>query len=94
MHAMRYRSVLLLTSIVGALNLSKLVWAGWLLAGVGTAIHGLTAEKLTFRRLGWLPGQESEQFKPEWYHRGFVVLVGVIIAVFAFCSLLGIRWKH
>ena len=73
---------------------NNLIWCGMLLAGLWTAVYGLTAGKITFRSLGWLPGQEKERIKPKWYHRLFIVSVGAFIAISALCSLMGVHWRH
>jgi len=76
------------------LTWNEFYWTVLLLAGVAGAIHGLTAREFTFRRRGWLPGQEKERLQPQWYHRLFVVSVAVVLAVYAYSSLHGVHWRH
>ena len=78
---------------IRVLPLQEVWWCGLLLVGIAAAIHGLAAEKFTFRRRGWLPDQKSEDFKPEWYHRFIAVVVGSIIAASALRSLMKV-WRR
>lgn len=86
--------MLFLASMGRKIGWNELAWGGLLLAGIWTAIHGLTAAKITFRSLGWLPGQEKERLRPRWYHRLFIVSVGLFIAISALCALMGIHWNR
>jgi hypothetical protein len=75
-----------------ARNLGRdaVLWGVGLLAGIWVVIQGLTAKEMSFRSRG-LPSHESEPFKPEWYHRLFMVLVGLFMVVYALWSLLGFK---
>jgi hypothetical protein len=70
----------------------KLVPGTLTLAGIYAIVHGLTAEKFTFRSLGWLPGQERQKFSPRWYERMLMVLLGLALAITSLWSLLGLHW--
>jgi hypothetical protein len=64
------------------------------LAGIYGIVRGLTAEKLTFHPLGWMPGREREEFTLHWYHRVLMVLVGTGLALQSLLSLLGFHWRR
>ncbi len=72
----------------------RLVQGFLALAGIYGIVRGVAAEKFTFRSLGWMPGQEKEQIKPKWYHRLFIASVGLLIAISALCSLMGVHWNR
>jgi hypothetical protein len=84
----------LLVSAFAKSHCNRLICGTLLVAGIWTVIHGLTAEKFTVPSLGWLPGQEREQYVPKWYHRVFVILAGLGVAGFAWCGLIGFHQPH
>jgi hypothetical protein len=77
--------------MVRKIGWNELAWGGLLVAGIWTSVYGLTAAQITFRSVGWLPGQEKERLTPRWYHRLFIASVGLFIAISALCSLIGVH---
>lgn len=71
------------------MELERLWWILLLIIGLGAVVRGLAAKQFTFFWRGGLG--ETELYHPEWYHRGFVVLVGLFMSVVAACHLFAIH---